>query len=322
MKRIAVYFLCAFFLSGTIAFPEDFVVLIIDTVTEEEQAEYEALNEAEDRLLEYKDSPEALHNKLIMLSMINQSRENHKAPPVRLDILASRVANKQAKEAAEKGFSGHWNTAGEKPYHRYAFSGGVDHVAENAASFWTSGTIDPSRAVTLMNDSHDRFMAERAPNDGHKKNVIAKEHTHVGLGYYLTDKTFRYYEEYIDRYIEFISYESTVKAGAQTTVIVRPLDPSLSVYAAIGYYEAKPSPLTPSQLNAKGAYPDYTNSTAFSLWPWQLPKKEDGTWEIAFTPKQKGLYYINIYLDSKPYTGGQASTKGKLQASGLVITTQ
>ena len=45
-----------------------------------------------------------------------------------LDILASRVANMQSREAAANRFSGHWNMRGEKPYHRYAFAGGVDHV--------------------------------------------------------------------------------------------------------------------------------------------------------------------------------------------------
>ncbi|HOV64760.1 MAG TPA: CAP domain-containing protein, partial [Spirochaetia bacterium] len=180
-------------LTAGIAFSEGFSV--IDTVSEEEFTEYKALNEAEERLGEYKDSDEALRYKLLMLSYINRSRDRYKAQPLALDILASRVANKQSKEAAEKGFSGHWNTAGEKPYHRYAFAGGVDHVAENAASYWSSVAIDPATVLDLMHQCHDRFMAEQAPNDGHKKNVIEKRHTHVGLGFYLTGSNFRYYEE-------------------------------------------------------------------------------------------------------------------------------
>jgi len=307
-------------LTAGIAFSEGFSV--IDTVSEEEFTEYKALNEAEERLGEYKDSDEALRYKLLMLSYINRSRDRYKAQPLALDILASRVANKQSKEAAEKGFSGHCNTAGEKPYHRYAFAGGVDHVAENAASYWSSVAIDPATVLDLMHQCHDRFMAEQAPNDGHKKNVIEKRHTHVGLGFYLTGSNFRYYEEYIDRYLEFISYETTVKSGVRTTITVRPLDPAFLVYAAIGFYEPIPSPLTPSQITARGSYPDYTNVTAFSLWPWQIAKKEDRSWDISFTPTQKGLYYINIFLDTKPYTGGQASTWGKLQASGLVVRVQ
>ena len=56
---------------------------------------------------------------------------------VKLDILASRVANKMCREAAENNFIGHWNLAGEKPYHRYAFAGGYDHVSENAFGEWS-----------------------------------------------------------------------------------------------------------------------------------------------------------------------------------------
>ena len=93
---------------------------------------YKKLNEAEQRLIEYKDSDLDLQIKLAHLKRINASRKRFRAQEVKLDILASRVANKMAKEAAINKYLSHWNMAGEKPYHRWYNAGGLDHVVENA----------------------------------------------------------------------------------------------------------------------------------------------------------------------------------------------
>ena len=84
---------------------------------------YKMLNDNKKRLYEYRDDDNNLRLKLIQLDIINKSRKRHNAPPVKLDILASRVANMMSREAAENGYISHWNMKGEKPYHRYAFAG-------------------------------------------------------------------------------------------------------------------------------------------------------------------------------------------------------
>jgi len=238
---------------------------------------YRELNDAETRLLEYKDDDERLAIKLELLDYVNASRAKHGAKPVELDILASRVANKQAREAAEKVFTGHWNSAGEKPYHRYAFAGGVDHVAENAAARWSSANLKPDGALEYAKRAHDDFMAEKAPYDGHKQTVIKKEHTHVGLGYWLVGKQFRYYEEYVDRYFEYISAHSAVLANQAFKIEVKPPEGQW-LYALIAYYEPKPKPMTPAEINAKSSYGDFTDTQAMALWPFQLKRKDDGSY--------------------------------------------
>ena len=95
---------------------------------------YKDLNNNEIRYLEYKDNDEALLAKIVMLEYINNNRIKYNVKNLKLDILASRVANKMSLEAAENDFIGHWNMRGEKPYHRYALAGGVDHVSENASA--------------------------------------------------------------------------------------------------------------------------------------------------------------------------------------------
>ena len=113
---------------------------------------YIKLNNNELRLPEYKDDEEALKLKLQQLEIINNSRKKNNAGAVKLDILASRVANKMCREAAENNYLGHWNLAGEKPYHRYAFAGGYDHVSENAFGQWSSDNYDSIISKYKLND--------------------------------------------------------------------------------------------------------------------------------------------------------------------------
>lgn len=285
--------------------------------------EYKALNEKETRYVEYKDSDDMLMAKLVQLNHINKSRAKYKAPPVRLDILASRVANRQSKEACEQGFQGHWNTRGEKPYHRYAFAGGVDHTTENACAMSTTSIFNKSieNYSNLMQKAHDGFMAEKPPHDGHKKNCIGSQHNFLGIGCYIKDSEFRYYEEFIDRYIDFIQMKKTVRVDEISSMTLEPIDARKQVFAVVVYYEPFPEPMTPNQLNKTSSYLDYTSDIEFSLWPEDINfDQETGYCQVPMKFSRRGLYYVHIYLNgTKP---GQKffTTQGKIQASGLVIT--
>jgi uncharacterized protein YkwD len=298
-----------------------YVANIVARIPVETWARYRGLNDAETRLLVFKDSDQSLALKLAHLGYINSSRARYKVAAVELDILASRAANRQSMEAAQNGFRGHWNLRGEKPYQRYAFAGGTDHVAENASATWTSGEFTRSmeQVSTFMVEAHDRFMAERAPNDGHKKNCIAPEHTHVGLGFYLAKSAFAYYEEFVDRYLEFVAPPAVAAVGKAVELAVRPLRPGLYTYAVVTYYEPVPKAMTVAEVNAQGSYPDYTNVQEHSVWPWDLATDESGLTRIPLTFSRKGLYYVQVYLDTKRFTSGGADTRGKIQASGLVV---
>ena len=284
--------------------------------------EYIKLNDAEKRLLEYKDDVEALKLKLAQLDLINASRKKFKAEPVKLDILASRVANKICIEAAEKDFIGHWNLKGETPYHRWAFAGGYDHVTENAYGEWTTLIYErsPKTIASMMQNGHNAFMKERAPNDGHKQAVINKYHNFVGIGFALTEHRFRYYEEFLDRYLEYKEIPSKVKTGQEFTIKVKPINNEFLHYVAV--YRDKPvTPMTPEQIKRRASYPDYGDEQVMRIPAWELSKyrSQDG-YAIPFKLPKEGLYYIQIYLDGKEITNpASISTKGKEPASGIVV---
>jgi hypothetical protein len=287
-------------------------------------AHYRSLNEKETRLSGYKDSDEALSMKLVQLALINSSRKKYDADPVKLDILASRVANKMCREAAENGYVSHWNLAGEKPYHRYAFAGGYDHVSENAYGEWTSGgqyEISNTLIANMMKDGHGRFMKERAPNDGHKKNIIDKAHNYVGLGFHITKSHFSYYEEFINRQLVFSDIPVSLRVNEAATITIDTRGKSY-LYFLMVYREKFPQPRKLSQLKNTGGYDDYTDELYLQIPAWDLAKyNRDFVYKIPLKFSKEGLYYIHIYTDKKQNTGQSAlTTKGKAPLSGIVIS--
>ena len=286
-------------------------------------AKYIELNEKETRLLSFKDNKEALILKLNQVDLINKSRKKYKAPPVELDILASRMANQIAHEAAQNNYSGHFNLKGEPPYIRYANSGGTDHVTENAAAASYDQSIEAnSKTITEnMKLLHDAFMAEKAPNDGHKKACIDQFHNFVGIGYALHGKEFRYYEQYLDRYLHFDPFDREVRIKDEVSLSFKPLNDKHIPYFVIVFHQPVPRSMTAAQIDKIDAYHDYTDKEYLNLGPWEIPHpNEDGFTTLKLNFDRKGYYYVQIFLSDTPHKkGGRASTKGKVQASGVVI---
>jgi uncharacterized protein YkwD len=305
-----------------ICLPHSILPLRTDESGKDDLENYRKLNESEKRLTEYKDNDEALNLKVVQLDIINKSRKKNNASPVKLDILASRVANKMCREAAENEYLGHWNMAGEEPYLRYAFAGGYDHVSENAYGEWASDNYNISSQVigSMMKTGHGKFMAERAPNDGHKKNIIEKAHNFVGIGFYLTGKQFRYNEEFLDRYFEFENIPSEVKAGESFNITLN-TNGQVFLYYLVIYRENWPKPLTPVQISKRGSYRDYTDEVYKEMVAWDLSRYRNGTlYQIPLSFDREGLYYIQIYSDKKELNKpASLNTKEKTPESGIVI---
>ncbi len=293
-----------------------------DNAAQDEMQVYRNQNEAEQRLIDYKDNDEALKLKVIQLDIINNSRKKFNAPPVKLDILASRVANKMAREAAENGYIGHWNMAGEEPYLRYAFAGGYDHISENAYGERSSTKYNksPSLIGSLMKKGHEKFMSERPPDDGHKQNITEKSHNYVGIGFCLSGKQFRYYEEFIDRYFEFENIPPEVKVGGPCSITIK-TDGQRYLYYVIIFRERWPKHLTPSQINKRGSYRDYTNEEYEDLVASDLSRFRKGNvYEIPLRFSKEGFFYIQAFSDKKEIIRpASLSTKGKTPESGIVI---
>ncbi len=319
LKHILIlYIFISVLLVNAVAFTKDAEKYVLP---ESEIKKYETLNANESRLLEYKDDKSALLLKLNQLAHINASRKKHRQPEVLLDILASRVANKIAQDAVEGNFMGHFNLLGESPYYRYALAGGKDHVTENASALSSTESLPgaPLNISGYMQEAHNAFMAERAPNDGHKQNIIHPHHNFVGIGFYLHKNQFRYYEEFLDRYLVFGEFKPSVNVNTKVIIPVKPKE-GKHLHMVLAYYQKLPSPMSADAITRQMQYDDFTDDLAHKILPWELPIADaQGFSRLEFTFQKKGLYYIHIYLDNQPFTTGKASTKNKVQASGLVI---
>jgi hypothetical protein len=284
--------------------------------------EYKVLNERETRCMEDRDSDLLLAAKLVQLARINEARAKNHASALQLDILASRIANRASREACEGRYQGHWNTRGEKPYHRYAFAGGQDHVAENAFAKWTSGTFPEGieTILALMKEGLGSFMNEKAPRDGHKQNCIDPRHNFVGIGCHLSGGQFRYYEEYLDRYLDFVSVPTEVAPEEPFFLEFKPRNARYCVHMLVVDHEPFPAPMSPEEISSRDRYSDFGTTPVLSLASWDLrPRKRDGVYRVPLLFEKEGVYYIKIYLGDGPCNKAYVTTEGKIQASGLVI---
>ena len=172
----------------------------------------------------------------------------------------------------------------------------------------------------MMKSGHDAFMREKAPNDGHKQTVINKSHNFVGIGYALTENRFRYYEEFINRYIEYKDIPSNVKTNEEFRINVKPMNGEF-LYFLVAYRDRPLVPMTPAQIRQRASYSDFGDEEALRIPAWELAKfrSEEG-YSIPLKFQREGIYYIQMFLDKKEMTTpASISTKGKDPASGIVI---
>lgn len=277
---------------------------------------YDSLNNTENRLSQFKDADSILIIKIAQLNYINESRKKHKKDPVKLDIFASRVANKMSKEAGTNEYIAHWNLEGLKPYHRYGLEGGLNHVSENTHGTWSTKDYEISLESIFdkMNAGHDNFMKERRPNDGHKQNIIDGNHNKVGIGCYIDNNQFRYYEEFLDVYVKFIDVEKTER-GIKLHFTV---EEGYYVYAAMVSTE-KIKPKTVKQLKMSGSYFDQGDKISQTYRIDDLINNND-EYKLVFNTNKSGYYYIQVFISNKaPKPGNTVSTKGTFPATGVVI---
>ncbi len=121
-----------------------------------------------------------------VLGLVNHDRAEAGLPPVEWDDVAARAGQRHADDMAQHGYTAHLGTDGSVPEQRYSEAGGVHLSQENAACFFdgVSRQLDgaPEFSTIELAKIEAAFMAEVPPNDGHRKNILSKWHTHFGVG--------------------------------------------------------------------------------------------------------------------------------------------
>lgn len=257
-----------------------------------------------------------------MLSLINADRAKQKvANPVALDNAANKAAQWHATEMARLQTNSHWHIDGKKPPQRYNESGGTDYVGENS-----HGCVPTAFKMNISNtqmfskeevrNEESCYFDEEPPNDGHRKNILDPNHTHVGIGLALVDLHDRWgivrvvvsAQEFINKYGNFTVSSNKLVHGQKLT-LAGELNPGYKIHSLNVAREdsAHAIPLKDLQdYAAKKYHGSYSIASERVTICW--PNRNDSTEahvtqtgqhvEYSVTPAtswKKGLYYMYLW---------------------------
>jgi uncharacterized protein YkwD len=189
-----------------------------------------------------------------LLEMVNEERAVAKVQPLAMDPLATRVATQHATEMAMHEFASHWGRDGFKPYHRYSFAGGTEATQENvsaADNTWSNKMSDLKQDTSYL---HLRLYQEQPPNDGHRKTILAPQHTHVGFGIAVEKLRLRLVEIFVARYVEVAAIPRVSKPGSVVQFATKLLKRDHSLNYVEVFYEPLPKAPEMSWLNVARSY--------------------------------------------------------------------
>lgn len=266
-----------------------------------------------------------------VIALINRDRAANGLGPVALDPIATVAGQKHTDEMAAQGFISHWNKFGKKPDQRYTEAGGIHCDTENLSlrsfrgggasadvdgkksSFDGGGNYELHGVQAFRQSDLDRmqqaFMAEKPPNDGHRKCILDPVHNYVGIGLSLSSngqENFRIAlaQEFTNVYGQYDPIQQMCTRGQAITLSGR-LNPGYEVYEVAFDWEPLPEPMDFIALDKTHTYvagkkrlyrywpPSPTESSPLSVNP--LP---DGRQQFrcAILPKgwKPGVYYAII----------------------------
>lgn len=177
-----------------------------------------------------------------LLELVNEERHVAGVSRLEMDNLATRVASAHAIDMATGSFISHWGRDGRKPYHRYSFAGGIHATQENVASIdnvWSVEWKDLAKDLTFL---HMRMHAERPPNDGHRRAILAGYQTHVGFGVAIDERRLRLVEMYVAKYLEVRDIPKRATPRSTVELVGRLLNRNHILQFVDVYYEPLPKP--------------------------------------------------------------------------------
>jgi uncharacterized protein YkwD len=194
-----------------------------------------------------------------VLALVNHDRAAAGLPEVEWDAAAAKAGQRHADDMVQHGYTAHWGTDGSVPEQRYTEAGGADLVHENVACFFDGQAreLEPNPTFTAveLEQIETAFMAETPPNDGHKKNILKKWHTGLGVGLAIP-KGIRQpcmSQEFVDHYGEYAALPAKAHVGQVVTVSGEVSAPP--VFGAVGVARIDAAhPLTAAHLNTTSLY--------------------------------------------------------------------
>lgn len=189
-----------------------------------------------------------------LLEMVNEERAVAKVQLLEMDELATRVATSHAVDMVTHEYGNHFDRAGFKPYQRYSFAGGTEATQENvsaADNTWSNKLSDLKQDTSYL---HVRLYQETPPNDGHRKTILAPQHTHVGFGIAVEKLRLRMVELFVARYVDVKPIPRKAKPKSKILFTAKLLRRDHTLNSVEVFYEPLPQPPELSWLRQPRSY--------------------------------------------------------------------
>lgn len=230
-----------------------------------------------------------------LLQLVNEERDVHKVPLLKHDDFATKIAQAHAEDMAVHEYVSHWGRDGLKPYQRYSFAGSHHAVQENvsaADNTWSLKFEDLKQDTSYL---HVRMYNEKPPSDGHRKAILAPQHTHVGFGIAVNNLRLRMVELFVSKYIEFKPMLQAAKPLQQIHLAGKVIRNGVFLNSVEVHYEPLPNPPGLAWLNEPRGYalPDESDVLVPKLpRPLFYANRKPGTIEIEIT----GDFRVPVHL--------------------------
>jgi uncharacterized protein YkwD len=244
-----------------------------------------------------------------MLDLINDDRAAAGLDPVAWDETAALAAQAHAIDMARHGYLSHWDREGHDPFYRYSQMGGLDTAQENVYLFWQryddGSPVPVDDWSRVVRDAQVQLMA----SPGHRDNILAPSHTHVGIGIAYNPETgdVRIAQLFVDDYVdlEALPLEVSVAEEIQISGLLHPgaSQPLLNLA-----YEPFPEPMTVEALNQTGAFASETE--AYDALPLPVENGRFGRSVHLGYEGRPGLYHVRVWVETE---------HGTVLASNVVI---
>lgn len=231
-----------------------------------------------------------------LLAMINADRTAAGLQPVEWDETAAGAGQAHAQEMADVGYLSHWNLDGYGPDYRYTAAGGLHIARENIFSLSAEG----GKAAPISDWKAVAQQAEQSlmASEGHRANILAPAHTHVGIGvaYQPATGELRIAQEFVDQYADIQS--PPLRAASGDRFMLRgTLHPGVSNPIANLAYEPFPEPPTLDELAGRTTY---RSPAVFLDEPGVSLEGSDFVFDVAIPENAlPGLYHIRMWADTE-----------------------
>ena len=188
-----------------------------------------------------------------VFAQINADRAAEGLAPVAWDPKAADLAAAYTREQIREGTVGHFLLDGIPPYARLSRTGDLAMGAENAVAFMSIGDRIGDAPLTLALRAEREMLAEKPPNDGHRRAILDPDATHVGVGWSLSATDFRMAEEFTSRRFARLDvmplprYASAIRVRGQAL-------PGMRIDYVSVARQPLPSPITLTEANARHSY--------------------------------------------------------------------